>query len=220
MPTLRKSDKLIILYSGGLDSTTALYKYAENIELALTFNYGSKHNAQEIKFAKKNCKKLNIKHKIINLDFNKLGFTSNLLKKGDLIPDGHYEDISMKKTVIPFRNGILLSIAAGIAESIGCDKILISNHYGDHTIYPDCRENFIKNMNAAIKTGTYKKVEILAPFTNITKRDIALIGKKINIDYSLTYSCYKGNEIHCGTCGTCIERKEALQEFDKTKYLC
>ena len=220
MPTLRKSDKLIILYSGGLDSTTALYKYAENIELALTFNYGSKHNAQEIKFAKKNRKKLNIKHKIINLDFNKLGFTSNLLKKGDLIPDGHYEDISMKKTGISFRNGILLSIAAGIAESIGYDKILISNHYGDHTIYPDCRENFIKNMNAAIKTGTYKKVEILAPFTNITKRDIALIGKKINIDYSLTYSCYKGNEIHCGTCGTCIERKEALQEFDKTKYLC
>jgi len=88
---------LIILYSGGLDSTTALYKYAENIELALTFNYGSKHNAQEIKFAKKNCKKLNIKHKIINLDFNKLGFTSNLLKKGDLIPDGHYEDISIKQ---------------------------------------------------------------------------------------------------------------------------
>lgn len=219
MPTLRESDKLIILYSGGLDSTTALYKFANQIELAVSFNYGSKHNKQEIKHAAKNCKKLGIKHKIIKLDLNKLGFISDLLQSGGEIPNGHYEDQSMKKTVVPFRNGIMLSIVAGIAESLNCNKILISNHAGDHAIYPDCRQNFIDSMNNAIKFGTYNEIEIFAPFTNITKRDIALIGKELNIDYSLSYSCYNGNKIHCGECGTCTERKEALNGFDNTKYL-
>lgn len=219
MPTLRKSDKLIILYSGGLDSTTALYKFATQIELAVSFDYGSKHNKQEIKYAAINCNKLNIKHQIIDFDFNKLGFVSDLLQSGGDIPSGHYEAESMKKTVVPFRNGIMLSIVAGIAESLNCNKILISNHGGDHAIYPDCRQNFIDSMNNAIKFGTYNEIEIFAPFTNITKRDIALIGKELNIDYSLSYSCYNGNEIHCGECGTCTERKEALNGFDNTKYL-
>lgn len=220
MSTLRKSDKLIILYSGGLDSTTALYKYANQIKLAVSFSYGSKHNGKEIEHAINNCKKLNIKHQIIDIDFNKLGFISNLLNNGGCIPNGHYEDDNMKKTVVPFRNGIMLSIVAGIAESLNYNKILISNHAGDHAIYPDCRQNFINNMNNAIKYGTYNGIEIFAPFTNISKRDIALIGKKLNINYSLSYSCYNGEDIHCGTCGTCTERKEALRGFDNTKYLC
>ena len=124
----------------------------------------------------------------------------------------------MKKTVVPFRNGIMLSIAAGIAESMDCSKLLISNHAGDHAIYPDCRPDFIQSMSDAIRFGTYNKVEILAPFTNLTKREIALKGKEIEVPFENTYSCYNGQEKHCGTCGTCTERKEALEGFDKTEY--
>lgn len=208
----------IILYSGGMDSTVLLHKLKNEIKLAVSFDYGSKHNKIEILHAAKNCKELNISHKIIKLDFNDLGFKSDLLQSGGEIPKGHYADETMKTTVVPFRNGIMLSIAAGIAESLKCNEILISNHFGDHAIYPDCRADFINPMNKAIQNGTYLKVTINAPFTNITKREVALIGKDLNIDFSKTYSCYEGRQLHCGECGTCIERKEALKGFDNTIY--
>jgi len=209
---------IVILYSGGMDSSVALYEYAERIKLALSFNYGSKHNLREIEYAALNCKALAIEHRIIELDLNKMGFVSDLLQSGGEIPEGHYEDENMKKTVVPFRNGIMLSIAAGIAESMDCNKLLISNHAGDHTIYPDCRPDFIENMSNAIRFGTYNQVEILAPYTYRTKREIALTGKEMNVPFINTYSCYNGQEIHCGVCGTCVERKEALEGFDPTKY--
>ena len=202
-----------------MDSSVALYSYAGRIRLALSFNYGSKHNVREIEYAVRNCKALGIEHRVIELDLNKMGFVSDLLQSGGNIPDGHYGDESMKQTVVPFRNGIMLSIAAGIAESMGCNKLLISNHAGDHAIYPDCRPDFIENMSKAIHFGTYNQVEILAPFTFMNKREIALNGKKINVPFEDTYSCYNGQETHCGTCGTCVERKEALEGFDPTKYL-
>jgi len=210
---------IVILYSGGMDSSVALYRYAERIRLALSFDYGSKHNAREIEYAAINCRGLGIEHRIIEMDLNKMGFVSDLLQSGADIPDGHYEDENMKKTVVPFRNGIMLSIAAGIAESLECYRLLISNHSGDHAIYPDCRPDFICSMNNAIRFGTYNEVEILAPFTHLTKREIALEGKKLGVPFENTYSCYNGKEIHCGTCGTCTERKEALEGFDPTKYL-
>ncbi len=209
---------IIILYSGGMDSTVALYKYAERIKLAVSFNYGSKHNAREIEYAAANCKRLGIEHKVIEMDLNKMGFVSDLLQSGGDIPDGHYEDESMKKTVVPFRNGIMLSIAGGIAESIGCNWLLISNHAGDHAIYPDCRPDYIAAMSEAINLGTYNEVQILAPYTNLSKREIALIGKEAGVPFENTYSCYNGQEVHCGTCGTCTERKEALCGFDPTVY--
>lgn len=209
---------IVILYSGGMDSSVALYKYSKEIRLAVSFDYGSKHNKIEIEYAAQNCKAHEIEHRIIEIDLNKMGFVSDLLQSGGEIPDGHYEDETMKKTVVPFRNGIMLSIAAGIAESIDCNKLLISNHAGDHTIYPDCRPEFINCMNDAIRFGTYNNVEIFAPFTNFSKREIALIGNEINVPFEKTYSCYNGQEQHCGTCGTCTERKEALKEFDKTDY--
>jgi 7-cyano-7-deazaguanine synthase len=208
----------LILYSGGMDSTVALYKFRDEIKLAISVNYGSKHNVREIEFAKINCKKLGITHQVIDLDFSKLGIASDLLLSGGTIPDGHYEDESMRKTVVPFRNGIMLSLAAGIAENIDCERIIISNHAGDHAIYPDCRPEFVENMNRAISAGTYNKTEIFAPFTHLSKRDIALMGKELGIAFELTYSCYKGGETHCGTCGTCTERKEALSGFDTTIY--
>jgi 7-cyano-7-deazaguanine synthase len=210
---------IVILYSGGMDSSVALYQYAERIRLAVSFNYGSKHNVREIEHAALNCQALGIEHRVIEMDLNKMGFVSDLLQSGGEIPDGHYEDENMKKTVVPFRNGIMLSIAAGIAESIDCNRLLISNHAGDHAIYPDCRPDFIESMNNAIRFGTYNQVEILAPFTNLTKREIAFVGKEIRVPFEKTYSCYNGGENHCGTCGTCTERKEALAGFDPTIYL-
>ena len=211
----------VIVVSGGMDSVTLLYDKKEEIALAVTFDYGSKHNAREIAWAKVHCGRLGIRHIVIKLDFMQKYFTSSLLEGGDEIPEGHYADENMKSTVVPFRNGIMLSVAAGIAESNGLKKILIANHGGDHTIYPDCRPEFIEAMDRAIANGTYEDVRIDAPYTNITKADIAKIGKRLGIDYSETWSCYKGGERHCGKCGTCIERKEAMALAgidDRTEY--
>ena len=133
----------------------------------------------------------------------------------------HNAKENMKSTVVPFRNGIMLSIAIGIAESNHLKKVLIANHGGDHTIYPDCRPQFIQAIDAAANAGTFVNVRVEAPYTNITKGDIARIGKRLGLDYTETWSCYKGGEKHCGKCGTCIERKEALQEagiHDATEY--
>lgn len=210
-------DSLIVV-SGGMDSVTMLHEYKDRIGLALTFDYRSKHAQREIACARLHCEQLGIPHIVMDLDFFGRYFKSDLLENGGEIPEGHYEDENMKSTVVPFRNGIMLSIAAGLAESNGLKRILIANHFGDHAIYPDCRKSFIDPMREAIKNGTYEQIEVFAPYTEISKREIGLIGKKLGIDYATTYSCYKGNEKHCGKCGTCIERKEALEGFDPTDY--
>ncbi|MDE7409859.1 MAG: 7-cyano-7-deazaguanine synthase QueC [Muribaculaceae bacterium] len=202
----------VIVLSGGMDSTTLLHDRKDQIALAVTFDYGSKHNAREIECARKNCDMLGIEHIVIPLEFMGRYFKSSLLIGGEEIPEGHYADENMKSTVVPFRNGIMLSIAAGLAESRGLKKVMLANHGGDHAIYPDCRPGFVDAMSEAIKQGTYDGIVIDAPYTNITKSDIARIGKRIGVDYSLTYSCYKGGEKHCGKCGTCVERMEALRD--------
>ncbi len=146
-------------------------------------------------------------------------FKSSLLKNGfEEIPEGHHAADNMKSTVVPFRNGIMLSIAAGIAESEGAQYVLMANHSGDHFIYPDCRPEFVETMNQAIFAGTTNGVKLLAPYTALSKRDIALRGQQLGVDFAKTYSCYKGGEKHCGKCGTCVERKEALEGFDPTEY--
>lgn len=206
------SKNSLIILSGGMDSVTMLHQYKDSIALAVSFNYGSNHNKRELEMAALNCKELGIEHIIIPLAFMGQYFNSSLLKGADAIPEGHYTAENMRSTVVPFRNGIMLSIAAGLAESRGLSRIMIANHAGDHTIYPDCRASFIKEMNSAINYGTDYSVEIFAPYTEISKTDIAKIGKEIGLDYSKTYSCYKGSEVHCGKCGTCVERKEALQD--------
>ena len=210
--------KAILIYSGGLDSTTLLYEYRDSIALAVSFDYGSKHNAREIAFAAENCRRLGIPHQVIPLDFIGKYFRSDLLLSGGDIPEGHYADENMKSTVVPFRNGIMLAVAVGLAESNGLDAVFLANHGGDHAIYPDCRPEFVDAFDKAAAAGTYNGVRILSPYCNITKRDIALRGQALGIDYSLTYSCYKGGEKHCGRCGTCTERKEALEGFDPTEY--
>ena len=200
----------IIIVSGGMDSVTLLYDYKDRIALGISFDYGSNHNAKEIPFAKLHCERLGIKHVTIPLDFMHQYFKSSLLEGADAIPEGHYQDENMKSTVVPFRNGIMLAIAAGMAESYGLSHVMIANHGGDHAIYPDCRPEFISAMSNATEAGSYNGVTVLAPYTNITKGDIARRGKELGIDYNETWSCYKGGEKHCGKCGTCVERKEAL----------
>lgn len=213
--------KSLIILSGGMDSVTLLYDKKDEIAVAVTFDYGSNHNKREEEFAKYHCNELGIEHIIIPLTFIHDYFKSSLLEGASAIPDGHYEDETMKSTVVPFRNGIMLSVACGLAESRELEKVLIANHFGDHAIYPDCRKGFIDAMSEAMKCGTYKGITIDAPYTTITKKDIAKIGKSLGIDYSKTYSCYKGGEKHCGKCGTCVERKEALRDAgieDPTEY--
>ena len=204
-----------------MDSITLLYDHKDEIALGISFDYGSNHNAREIPFAKMHCERLGIKHLTINLDFMHQYFKSSLLDGADAIPEGHYADDNMKSTVVPFRNGIMLSIAIGIAESNELDQVFIANHGGDHTIYPDCRPEFINAIDSAATAGTYNNVKVVAPYTSITKGEIAHIGKRLGIDYTETWSCYKGGEKHCGKCGTCEERKEALAEAnieDHTQY--
>ena len=216
-----KKDALLIL-SGGMDSVTLLYERAEEIALAVSFDYGSNHNHKEIPFAKKHCEALGIPHVVIPLKFMAEHFESSLLSGAEAIPEGHYADENMKSTVVPFRNGIMLSIAAGLAESKGLQKVMMANHFGDHDVYPDCRKEFVDNMSAAISAGTYANIFIDAPYTSISKADIARKGAALGIDYAQTWSCYKGLEKHCGKCGTCIERKEALAAagiIDNTEYL-
>ena len=216
-----KKKNSVIIVSGGMDSITLLYDHKDEIALGISFDYGSNHNAREIPFAKLHCERLGIRHITIGLDFMHKYFKSSLLDGADAIPEGHYAAENMKSTVVPFRNGIMLSIAIGIAESNGLDQVFIANHGGDHTIYPDCRPDFIEAINSASQAGTFNNVKVLAPYTDITKGDIARIGKNIGIDYTETWSCYKGGEKHCGKCGTCVERKEALKEAgieDNTIY--
>ena len=210
--------KAILIYSGGMDSTTLLYEYKDSIKLAVSFDYGSKHNAREIACAVENCKRLGIPHRIIPLEFIGKYFRSDLLLSGGEIPEGSYDDENMHSTVVPFRNGIMLAVAVGLAESYDVDAVLLANHAGDHAIYPDCRPSFIEAFDRAAEKGTYNGVRIVSPYCLLTKRDIALRGKELGIDFSLTYSCYKGGEKHCGRCGTCTERKEALEGFDPTEY--
>ncbi len=201
----------LIVLSGGMDSVTLLHEFASEIALAVYFNYGSNHNLRERECARLHCGLTGIELVEIDLDFMGRYFESSLLQGGDAIPEGHYEDSNMKSTVVPFRNGIMLSIAAGLAESRGLDTVLIASHGGDHAIYPDCRASFIEAMAGAVKAGTYAGIKILAPYTGITKGEIACHGRDLGIDYSTTYSCYKGGEKHCGKCGTCVERREALE---------
>ena len=200
----------VIIVSGGMDSITLLHEYRDRIAIGVTFDYGSNHAKNEIAFAAEHCKNLGIEHLVIPLAFVHDYFKSSLLEGPDAIPEGHYEAENMKSTVVPFRNGIMLAIACGIAESRGIHYVMIANHGGDHAIYPDCRDEFIGAMNEAMCRGTYEQVTILAPYTRITKADIAKIGAEVGVDYARTWSCYKGGAKHCGKCGTCVERKEAF----------
>lgn len=215
--------KTILIYSGGLDSTALLYKLiSENHEVkCLSFNYGQKH-VKEIESAKYFCNKFNLKHETVDLScISNLLASSSLISKKIAVPEGHYQEESMKSTVVPNRNMIMLSIAIGWAIDCKFDNVAYAVHNGDHAIYPDCREEFAEIISLAGKKADWHQVELLRPFVFMSKTEIARLAGKLNVEIDKTWSCYKGGEIHCGKCGTCVERIEALKDSntkDDTKY--
>lgn len=216
--------KTVLSFSGGLDSTVLLAKLISegHSVVPVNFFYGSKHNAQERTAALKICSFYGLQLIMIDLDFMLEHFKSNLLKSGGAIPEGHYEAESMKATVVPFRNGIMLSILAGIAESNDAQFIAIAAHSGDHHIYPDCRPAFLDDMRGAILEGTEKHIALLSPFESVNKADIVFIGNELKAPMHMSWTCYQGEYHHCGKCGSCTERKEAFQKagvHDFTEYV-
>jgi 7-cyano-7-deazaguanine synthase len=204
--------KVVVLCSGGMDSVAALYwaQREHAVAAVVSFDYGSKHNHREIPFAREHAAKFGLRHEVVALDFVGRLFSSALLKGSEAVPDGHYEADNMRQTVVPFRNAIMLSIAAGLAESIGAEGLVIAAHGGDHAVYPDCRETFMLTFAEAMKAGTYAGIKLLRPFIAMNKAQIATEGAKLGVDFAHTWSCYKGGAVHCGKCGTCVERREAF----------
>jgi 7-cyano-7-deazaguanine synthase len=205
--------KVVVLCSGGLDSVTALHWARERhaVTVVLSFDYGAKHNHREIPLAVEQARLIGARHETIALDFIGRHFASDLLVSGGAIPEGHYAAENMRRTVVPFRNGIMLAAAGGLAESAGADGLVIAAHSGDHTIYPDCREDFMRAMGEAMRLGTYAGVQLLRPFIALDKAGIVAEGARLGVDFARTWSCYKGGARQCGKCGTCVERREAFQ---------
>ncbi len=204
----------LVVYSGGLDSTVLLAKvHAENSKstVAVHFRYGQRHDDMELSAAMKICRALMVPYQIIEIPLPAWGFRSALLGTQGTIPRGEYDKESLKQTIVPFRNGIMLSIAAGIAANLpgGC-TIHIGAHAGDHAIYPDCRPDFLRAMGVAIRRGTDGEVTLSTPFSHLSKSDIVTLGAKIQAPMDMSYSCYNGGEVHCGECATCRERREAF----------
>ena len=204
-------DKAVCIISGGIDSTTLLYDIIKKgyDVYALSYNYNQKHK-KELEYAAKTCLKLGVSHKII--DLRVLGEVApSALTRADIkVPEGHYEAENMKATVVPNRNMCMLSIATAYAIGIKAKKLFYGAHAGDHNIYPDCRQVFVDAMKKAIELCDWHHVSLEAPYAKITKADIIRKGLKLDVDYSLTYSCYVGKEKSCGKCGTCVERTEAF----------
>jgi 7-cyano-7-deazaguanine synthase len=214
------TQKAVVIFSGGMDSFTILNKVIKqgDTPYALSFNYGQRHK-KELDYAARACKILGIKHKIIDISaINELIGGSSLT--GDIeVPEGHYEEDSMKQTVVPNRNMILLSMAVGYAVSIGAPDVYYGAHSGDHAIYPDCRPQFVDAMNNVCAIANYESVAIKTPYLHHSKIDILTDGLKMGLDYGMTWTCYNGQEKACGKCGACQERLEAFEKNSATDPL-
>jgi len=208
-----KKEKVVLILSGGMDSTTLLYDLlAQDKDVyAVSFDYGQKHK-KELDCAKKTCENLGVEHKILSLDVLKEVAPSSLTREDWDVPEGHYTEESMKQTVVPNRNMVMLSLATAYAIGIDAKKVYYGAHAGDHAIYPDCRKEFVEAMRKAILLCDWNQVELIAPYLDLDKGDIALKGKQLGVDYSLTWTCYVGGEKACGKCGSCTERLEAFKK--------
>jgi len=203
--------KILVVYSGGLDSYTLLKKaiIENNVVQAVTFNYGQKH-AIEISYAESVCKELNIKHEVIRLNLKDILSQSSLVGNSE-IPEGNYDKEKMKLTVVPNRNMVMISVAASLAIRDKLDHLWYAAHSGDHEVYPDCRPEFIAKMAEVISICDYHKINFEAPFMNYTKADIVTEGLRMNVDFSKTWTCYVGGEKPCLKCSSCIERASAFK---------
>ncbi len=213
--------KTVLVYSGGMDSTTLLYTLLADARstagikrkdevVAISFNYGQRHD-KELKCAAKICKKLGVPHVVIDVrSINKLMSGSSLTSKTIKVPHGHYEDQNMRSTVVPNRNMVFISLATAYAVSLKFDCIALAVHSGDHAIYPDCRPEFIKKVDAVTRIANYESIKVLAPFMNKSKTQIARIGRRLGVPFEETWTCYEGGARPCGKCGSCVERAEAL----------
>lgn len=215
--------KTLVIYSGGLDSTVLLYHlHKSGDELhALSVDYGQRHSC-ELKSAKKLCEGLGISHRVADLSsIQSLLAGSSLTSPEIPVAEGHYTEENMKTTVVPNRNMILLALATGHALSIDAGQVAYAAHSGDHAIYPDCRNEFADAMANAMALCDWKRIELSRPFVDWTKADIVKRGADLRVPFEQTWSCYKGDEQHCGRCGTCIERREAFDlagVVDPTEY--
>jgi len=215
------SDKVVVIYSGGMDSFTVLNKAIRDGKRphALSFDYGQRHK-KELDYAACVCQELNIPHKIIDISaINDIVGGSSLTSSDVEVPEGHYEEPSMKQTVVPNRNMILLSLAVGYAVSLEAQEVYYGAHSGDHAIYPDCRPEFVNKMNDVCGIANYTPVTIVSPYLHDSKTAILTDGLNMGLDYAKTWTCYNGREKACGKCGACQERLEAFSDNNATDPL-
>lgn len=218
--------KAVCIASGGMDSATLAWHYhAQGYDLLLVgFDYGQRHR-KELEHLARIANRLEAQSRIVHLPIKDLLHGSALTSDDIEVPDGHYAQDTMRATVVPNRNAIMLSIATGIAVAEGADVVATGVHSGDHFIYPDCRPGFFNPFAQAMQAGndgfTVDGFRLEAPFIEMSKADIAAHGSRLGVDYGITWSCYKGGDIHCGRCGTCVERIEAFLDArveDPTEY--
>ncbi|MDY6815271.1 MAG: 7-cyano-7-deazaguanine synthase QueC [Pseudomonadota bacterium] len=202
---------VVVIYSGGMDSFTLLnLARARGYQVhALSFNYGQRH-VRELDCARQVCADLGIPHKEIDIRALSGVMSGSSLTSDIEVPEGHYEEDSMKATVVPNRNMILLSLATGYAVTVGASAVWFGAHGGDHAIYPDCRPGFVEKMDAVCRVANYEPVAIEAPFIRLDKGEILAEGLQLGLDYALTWTCYNGRDKACGRCGSCVERLEAF----------
>ncbi|MGC8119725.1 7-cyano-7-deazaguanine synthase QueC [Marinobacter sp. VGCF2001] len=205
------NDTVVVIYSGGMDSFTLLHlARARGLKVnALSFNYGQRH-VRELQVASEVCRAEGIPHKVIDIRAMNEVMSGSALTSDVDVPEGHYEEDSMKTTVVPNRNMILLSLATGYAVTVGAGAVWYGAHGGDHAIYPDCRPEFVEKMDAVCRVANYQPVAIDAPFMAMDKGQILAEGLKLGLDYRHTWTCYNGGERACGRCGSCVERLEAF----------
>ena len=208
-----KNKKAVVILSGGMDSTTLLYKMIhDGFQCqAVSFDYGQRHK-KELEFAKAICEKLSVGHRIVDVSSINQLLQGSALTSDIAVPEGHYAEPTMKQTVVPNRNMIMISLAVGYAVSLEAGTVAFGAHAGDHAIYPDCRKEFVKALNKSTMIANYQPVRVIAPFLNLDKGDIAIIGKELGVDFSNTWTCYKGEDKPCGKCGACVERAEAMKK--------
>lgn len=202
---------ILVILSGGMDSSVLLYQlHREGHDVsALSFDYGQRHR-KELDCARDLCARLGVPWALADLSSLRALLSSALTSGGAEVPDGHYAEASMKATVVPNRNMIMLSVAAGVAISQGRGAVAYAAHAGDHAIYPDCRPAFADALSEVLEVCDYEPVELMRPFVELTKADLVRLGHELGVPFEATWSCYKGGDLHCGACGTCVERREAF----------